>query len=106
MMKALDEDKIEYKEYTAADSNEIQTVTTTACNECDVIYVPTDNTMASSAETIKNVVAYEILVNDKKTGDMEIEFADTFTKMYNEENCKALNLTVPEGYEKLETASE
>lgn len=142
MMKALKEDNIEYKEYTAADSNEIQTVTTTACNECDVIYIPTDNTMASSAETIKNVVipagipviageaglcaagvatlsisyysigrktgemAYEILVNNKKPGDMEIEFADTFTKMYNEENCKALNLTVPEDYEKLEVAAE
>lgn len=128
MKKALDEDNIAYKEYTAADSNEIQSITTTACNECDVLYVPTDNTMASSAETIKNVaipagipmiageagicsagiatlsidyyslgyktgeMAYEILKNGKKPGDMEVEFADKFTKMYNEENCKALNI--------------
>ncbi|MDY3854889.1 MAG: ABC transporter substrate-binding protein [Butyribacter sp.] len=138
MMKALDEDNLEYKEYTAADSNEIQSVTTTACNECDVLYVPTDNTMASGVETIKNVaipagipmiagesgicaggigtlsidyydlgyktgeMAYEILKNKKNPGDMEVEFADKFTKKYNEENCKALNITVPEGYEKLE----
>lgn len=138
MKKALDEDNIEYKEYTAADSNEIQSITTTACNECDVLYVPTDNTMASSAETIKNVaipagipmiagekgicsagvatlsidyyslgyktgeMAYDILKNGKKAGDMEVAFADEFTKMYNEENCKTLNLTIPDGYEKLE----
>lgn len=140
MKKALDEDNIAYKEYTAADSNEIQSITTTACNECDVLYVPTDNTMASSAETIKNVaipagipmiageagicsagiatlsidyyslgyktgeMAYEILKNGKKPGDMDVEFADKFTKMYNEENCKALNITVPDGYEKLKVS--
>lgn len=56
MKKALDEDNIAYKEYTAADSNEIQPVITTACDECDALYIPTDNTMASSVETIKNVV--------------------------------------------------
>lgn len=56
MKKALDEDGVSYKEYTAADSNEIQSVITTACDECDAIYIPTDNTMASSVETIKNVV--------------------------------------------------
>ena len=138
MKKALQEDDIEFKEYTAADSNEIQTVTTNACNECDVIYVPTDNTMASGVQTVKNVVipagipviageagicaagvatlsidyyslgyktgemAYEILKNGKKAGDMEVEFADKFTKMYNAENCEALNIDAPEGYEKLQ----
>lgn len=137
MKKALEEDGIEYKEYTAADSNEIQSITTAACNECDALYVPTDNTMASSAETIKNVaipagipmiagesgicaagiatlsidyyslgyktgeMAYDILKNGKKAGDMEVAFADGFTKMYNEENCKALNIEIPDGYEKL-----
>ena len=52
---ALTEDGIAFKEYSAADSNEIQSVTTTAVAECDVLYVPTDNTMASNAEIIKNV---------------------------------------------------
>lgn len=55
MQEALKKDGIAYKEYTAADSNEIQSITTTACDECDVLYVPTDNTMASSVNTIKNV---------------------------------------------------
>ncbi len=53
---ALDEIGLEYAEYAAADSNEIQSVTTKAASECDVLYVPTDNTMAGSTETIKNVV--------------------------------------------------
>lgn len=47
---------IEFKEYSAADSNEIIAVTTAAVAECDVIYIPTDNTMASATETIKNIV--------------------------------------------------
>lgn len=55
MADALEEDNIAYKIYTAADSNEIQSVATTASSECDVIYVPTDNTMASSVETLKNI---------------------------------------------------
>ena len=53
--KALDEDGIAYSEFSAADSNEIQSVVTNAVAECDVLYVPTDNTMASNAEIIKNV---------------------------------------------------
>lgn len=56
MEKALKEDGIASKKYTAADSNEIQSVTTTACNECDVLYIPTDNTIASSINTVKNIV--------------------------------------------------
>lgn len=53
--EALKTDGIEYKEYTAADSNEIQSVVTTAVSECDAIYIPTDNTMASNTEIIHNV---------------------------------------------------
>ena len=43
------------KEYTFADSNDIASVATTAASECDVLYVPTDNTAASNAEVINNV---------------------------------------------------
>lgn len=137
MKKALDEDNVSYKEYTAADSNEIQSVITTACDECDAIYIPTDNTMASSVETIKNVVvpagvplfageagicvagvatlsisyydigyatgemAYEILVNGKDAGEMDVQTASKVTKQYNKEICETLNITVPDGYEEL-----
>ena len=52
---ALEKDGIQYKEYTAADSNEIQTVVTSAVSEVDAIYVPTDNTMAASADIVKNI---------------------------------------------------
>lgn len=41
--------------YTFADSNDVSAVTTTACNECDVLYIPTDNTAASCTEAINNV---------------------------------------------------
>lgn len=43
------------KEYTFSDSNDVQAVTTIAASECDVIYVPTDNTVASNTEIIKSV---------------------------------------------------
>ncbi len=38
--------------YTFSDSNDIASVTTKACDESDVIYIPTDNTAASCTETI------------------------------------------------------
>lgn len=53
---ALTADGIAFKEYSAADTNEISAVVSTAVSECDVLYIPTDNTMASSTETIKNIV--------------------------------------------------
>ena len=53
--EALEKDGIAYKEYTAADSNEIQSVVTNAVSECDALYIPTDNTMASNTEIINNI---------------------------------------------------
>ena len=44
------------KIYTIADTNEISTVTTTACDEVDVLYLPTDNTLAGAVETV-NLIA-------------------------------------------------
>ena len=41
--------------YTFADSNDIASVVTNAAADCDVIYVPTDNTAASNTEVINNV---------------------------------------------------
>lgn len=54
--EALTADGVAFKEYGAADTNEISTVVSTAVTECDVLYIPTDNTMASSTETVKNIV--------------------------------------------------
>lgn len=51
----LHADGIAYEEYTAADSNEIQSVVTSAVDSCDVLYIPTDNTMASSTELVNNI---------------------------------------------------
>ena len=133
--EALAADGIAYKEYSAADSNEIQSITTTAVAECDVLYIPTDNTMASNAEIVKNIavpagipviageegicsgcgvatlsisyydigykageMAYDILVNGKNAGDMDIEFAPNVVKEYNKEICETPGHTPPEGY--------
>lgn len=133
--EALQADGVAYKEYSAADTNEIQSITSTAIGECDVLYIPTDNTMASNAEVVKNIavpakipviageegicsgcgvatlsinyydlgyksgeMAYDILVNGKNPGDMDIEFAPKTTKKYNKEICDELGITVPEDY--------
>lgn len=49
----MEADKI--KEYTFADSNDVASVTKSACDASDVIYIPTDNTAASCTEAINNV---------------------------------------------------
>lgn len=124
------------KDYTFSDSNDLQSVVTTCANDSDVIYVPTDNTVASNAAIIKNVclplkkpvvageegicsgcgvatlsisyydlgyetgeMAYDILVNGKKPGEMEVQFAPKFTKEYNAEICKELGITPPSDYQ-------
>lgn len=137
--KALKELGIEAKEYTSADSNDLASVVTTACAEVDVLYIPTDNTIASNTGIVNNIaepakvpvvagevgickgcgvatlsidyysigkkageMAYEILVNGAKAGEMEIEYADTLTKQYMASRCKTLGITVPDTYVAIE----
>ena len=141
--KALKELGIEAKEYTSADSNDLASVVTTACAEVDVIYIPTDNTMASNTGIVNNIaepakvpvvagevgickgcgvatlsidyysigkkageMAYEILVNGAKPGDMEIEYADELTKQYMASRSKTLGITVPDTYEAIAEDAE
>ena len=46
---------IECELYAIADSNDLSAVATSAANECEALYVPTDNTVASNAEIIQNI---------------------------------------------------
>jgi putative ABC transport system substrate-binding protein len=41
--------------YAFSDSNDLATITTSAAADSDVIYVPTDNTVASNTEIINNI---------------------------------------------------
>ena len=45
----------EVKEYSFTGTDDIAAVTTTAAENCDVIYIPTDNTAASNTELINNI---------------------------------------------------
>lgn len=45
----------EVKAYPFADSNDIASVTTSATNEVEVIYIPTDNAAASNTEIVNNI---------------------------------------------------
>lgn len=47
-------------EYVFTDTNDVSSVTANACAASDVLYVPTDNTAASCAEAIRNVVETEM----------------------------------------------
>ena len=51
----LEADGLTVNIYTFADSNDVATVTAAACDECEVLYIPTDNTAASCTEAINNV---------------------------------------------------
>lgn len=54
-MAELEADGITGIEFKFTDSNNIQAVTQSAIEQCDVIYVPTDNTAADNTAVIKNV---------------------------------------------------
>lgn len=51
----LDEDGVAWAEFTFADSNDMQSVINSAVAECDVIYIPTDNTAASNMTIVSNI---------------------------------------------------
>ena len=51
----LEKKNIKVEVYTFADSNDVSTVTSSACANSDVIYIPTDNTAASCTEAISAV---------------------------------------------------
>lgn len=53
--ECLEKKSLTVKEYTFADSNDVSTVTATACDENDVLYIPTDNTAASCTEAINAI---------------------------------------------------
>jgi len=55
VQKFLEELGYTCKQYSFADSNDLSAVATTAVSENDVLYVPTDNTVASNAELLNNV---------------------------------------------------
>lgn len=138
--EAMKEKNIECKEFTAADSNEIQSVVTSAIEQCDALYIPTDNTMASNTDIIKNIcvpakipviageegicagcgiatlsisyydigykageMAYDVLVNGTDIKTMDIESAPEVTKMYNDEICKELGISIPDDYQAIES---
>lgn len=53
--KYLDEDGISYEEFTFADSNDLQSVVSSAVSDCDAVYIPTDNTAASNMTIVANI---------------------------------------------------
>ena len=53
----LEEYGYEVQTYTFSDSNDISAVVTSACDECEVLYIPTDNTAAANTGIIDNIAA-------------------------------------------------
>ncbi|MDO4633235.1 MAG: ABC transporter substrate-binding protein [Eubacteriales bacterium] len=49
-------------------------------------------------------MAYDVLVNGADVSEMEVAYAPQFVKKYDAARCEALGITVPEGYEAIETA--
>ena len=55
--KFLEGKGVTVKEFSFADSNDLSAVVTGVCAECEALYIPTDNTAASCAETIGNITS-------------------------------------------------
>ena len=51
----LEEMDYTVEDFSFNDSNDIASVVTSACENCDALYIPTDNTAASNTEAITNV---------------------------------------------------
>lgn len=116
MKEELEKLGIESKAFPFADSNDIINVATSAADYADVVYLPTDNTVAENKSAIYSVcmqeskrvpviageMAYEILVNGADIANMEIEYAPQAVKKYDEDVCKELGIEIPEGYVAIE----
>ena len=72
--KYLDEDGISYKEFTASDSNDIGSVVQSATEYADVIYIPTDNTMAQKQSTISHFRQELRLLPERKVSVKDAEW--------------------------------
>ena len=55
VQKYLEEAGLTCTQYPFADSNDMAAVTQTACDSSDVIYVPTDNAVASATEIVNSI---------------------------------------------------
>ena len=69
------------------------------CNGCGVATLSIDYYELGQAT---GEMAYEILANGANPGDMEVQSAPNFTKMYNKTNCEKLGITVPDDYTAIE----
>ena len=61
MTKFLNALGVTVEEFAFSDSNDISAVVNAACAASDVLYIPTDNTAASCAETIGNIVREKMI---------------------------------------------
>lgn len=55
MMQEFEALGLTAKEYGFTDSNDVSLVTQTACDDCDVLFIPTDNVAANNADAIDAV---------------------------------------------------
>ena len=69
------------------------------CNGCGVATLSIDYYELGQAT---GEMAYEILAKGANPGDMEVQPAPNFTKMYNKANCEKLGITVPDDYTAIE----
>ena len=104
--KCLSDKGIETKEFAFTDTNDVASVTQSAADYSDVVYVPTDNTAASNTEAIANVlvpagVPAKILTGEADISEMPIEFTEA-TPKYNASMCETLGIEPLEGYTAIE----
>ena len=99
LQKELANKGYSYESYLFADSNDLSYAAENAAAECDVIYIPTDNTIASCAGLIANIcgaatltvdyydlgyatgeMAARILIDGEDISTMPIQYASSLPK--------------------------
>ena len=135
MKKYLEAKNLTVELYAFSSSSDLSAVVEKAAAESDVLYAPTDNTLADNADVVNTIcsaqnipviageesicakcgvatlsISYEelgritgemavkVLKGEDKIGEMPIQYASAPVAKYNEEICKALDITPPDGY--------
>ena len=89
--------------YTFSDTNDVVSVTGTASDANDVLYIPTDNTAASidyyELGRTTGEMAVKILKGEADISTMAIEYYPNPVKKYNPDMASLYNVTIPSDYE-------
>ena len=105
---------IAFAERGIPDANELQTALAQLAQEADIVYLPTDNLLASIADSVHSHlarlpadIAFDILVNGKSPSEIPFKTqTEDLTYSINETVAAAIGFEIPQAVKDLVSAAE